>query len=212
MRRRIEIAILVILAATVVILFLNLRETDDYPPGIDPESPSSLPTWIAPILAHPCPWCELCPHRFELAETKLAVTITDRDGWHRLFWSGAETYTYDDPAFVGAALRNRTAEFAGGTWTIRGRYVPAITADAHPCPPAATEVDLRYVLRRGVFQEIDPVRDPSGTLTVPLRWLWFRYPYPPDRLDDFYWELENPTTFAGTERKPCACGLQARER
>ena len=47
--------------------------------------------------------------------------------------------------------------------------------------------------------------DPSGTVAVPRRLLWFRYAFPPDRVDDFWWELENPDTFAGDNATPCPC-------
>ncbi len=211
-RHIVEIAILGLLAAMVVILLLNHLEVDEYPEGINPtlSIPDDLPKWLSPILFHPCVFCEICPHRFETAECRLFVTVTDRDGWYRLFWAGAETYAYDDPALVGAALRNRTAELAGGTWTIRGRYAPAAPADPHPCPAVAGDVDLRFRLKRGTYPgPADPALDPSGTLAVPRRILWFRYPFPPDRVDDFWWELENPDSFAGTKKKPCACSASS---
>jgi len=208
-RTKIEVAAIAVLAAAVVILFLNLLEVDDYPPGLTPEEaarPGDLPPWLSPVLLHPCEVCQVCSHKFESAECRLAVTVIDHDGWYRLFWAGSETYVYDDPAYVGAALRNRTAELAGGTWTIRGRYAPEHKADPHPCPAAAGAVDLRYRLRRGRYPGPgDPALDPSGTLAVPLRPLWFRYPFPPDREDDFWWELENPESFAGTKPMPCTC-------
>jgi len=214
-RAAVELSILAALAATIVILLLNLSEVDRYPPALDPESiPGLLPSWFAPALLHPCAVCELCPHRFESVERKLEVTITDRDGWHRLFWAGPETYVYDDAALVGAALRNRTAEFGGGTWIIRGKYAPSLVTEPHPCPPAPGDIELRYRLHRGAFPgEGDRVLDPSGTLAVPRRWLWFRYAFPPDRVDEFWWELENPHAFAGTTKTGCPCGaMPAQER
>lgn len=208
-RTQVELAAVVVLAAVVAILFLNIREVDDYPPGLTLEEaarPAGFPPWLPPILIHPCEACQTCSHKFETAECRLAVTILDRDGWYRLFWSAPETYVYDDPAYVGAALRHRTAELSEGTWTIRGRYEPDHKAAAHPCPAAARDVDLRYRLKRGSFPGMgDPAPDPSGTLAAPRRVQWFRYRFPPDREDDFWWELENPETFAGTVKTPCPC-------
>lgn len=208
-RAKVEVSVMAVLAATIVILLLNLFEVDHYPPALDPDSVfQPLPSWFAPMLLHPCAVCELCPHRFETVECKIEVTITDRDGWYRLFWAGPETYIYADAALVGAALRNRTAEFSGGTWTIRGRYAPSLETEPHPCPAAPGDIELRYRLRRGdgFPGEGERILDPSGTLAVPRRWLWFRYPFPPDRVDEFWWELENPDSFAGGKATLCPCG------
>ena len=206
----VEVTVLAALAVSVVILVLNLLEVDDYPEALDPAAavtPDPLPSWLSPELKHGCDACATCIHRFETSECRIVATVRDRDGWHRLFWAGSETYTYDDPAFLGGALRNRTAELVGGTWTIRGRYTPAENHPPHACSPAAREVDLRYRLHRGRFPGTgDPALDPSGTLAVPGRLLWFRFSFPPDRVDDFWWELENPDTFAGASMIPCSCG------
>ena len=211
-RVAIELSVVAALAAVVVILFLNHLEVDEYPAGVDPKSAAELgdlPSWLIPELVHPCDVCKGCAHRFEATECRLAATVLDHDGWYRLFWAGSETYVYDDAALLGAALRNSTAEFVGGTWTIRGRYVPKDKPAAHECAAAVDQVDLRYRLRRGSYPGPgDPLIDPSGMLPVPLRILWFRYPFPPDRVDDFWWELENPDTFAGATRAPCACGAR----
>lgn len=206
-RTAIEILILATLAAAIAILVLNHLEVDEYPDGLGSiPVDRDLPSWLSTTLDHPCETCKACPHKFETAESRLAVTVTDRDGWYRLSWAGSESYAYDDAALVGAALRNRTAELKDGTWTIRGRYLPAERHETHSCTPAAGEVDLRYRLHRGMFPGPgDPAIDPSGTLAVPRRLLWFRYPFPPDCLDDFWWELENPETFAGTKPLPCTC-------
>jgi hypothetical protein len=206
MRRRVEFSVLAILAAAVVLLVLNHLESDEYPAGIDPRATSDLPTWLMPTLVHACETCKECTHRFEPSECRLNVTVRDRDGWYRLFWSGTDTYVYDDPALVGGALRNRTAELEGGTWIIRGRYRAEHEQPVHSCSEAADQVELTYRLKRGAFPgPADPALDPSGTVAVPSRIQWFRYPYPPDRVDDFWWELENPGSFAGTAATPCRC-------
>ncbi|HKS17519.1 MAG TPA: hypothetical protein VJU16_09425, partial [Planctomycetota bacterium] len=181
---------------------------DNYPEGIDPagDSIDDAPKWLARELNHRCDTCKSCPHKFEAGGSRIRVTVRDRDGWHRLFWAGAETYTYDDPAFLAGALRNRTSELVDGRWRILATYVPVENHPPHACTPVAKEIDLRYVLRRGPFPGPgDPVIDPSGTLPVPQRMLWFRFPYPPDRVDDFWWELENPDTFAGAATTVCTC-------
>ena len=213
-RAAIELSVMAALAAVVVILFLNHLEADEYPPGLSAAEPADLPSWISRELTHPCEACKGCSHAFETTECRLAATVRDRDGWYRLFWAGADTYVYDDAALLGAALRNSTAEFVEGSWTIRGRYAPKDHPAPHGCPAAVNEVDLRYRLMCGSFPGPgDPLIDPSGMFPVPLRLLWFRYPFPPDRVDDFWWELENPDTFAGTQPKPCTCGNKpAQER
>jgi len=205
-RAKLEFAILGLLAAAIVILVLNHFEPDDYPSAFGAtRGERDLPSWLVTTFEHACTACGTCAHRFEVEESRIAVTITDRDGWYRLFWAGEEIYTYDDPAMIGGALRNRTAELTAGSWTIRGRFVPLEPHAKHACTPAAVDVNLRYRLHRGELKgDVDPVIDPSGTFPVPTRARWFRYPYPPDRVDDFWWELENPDSFATP--KPCDCG------
>jgi hypothetical protein len=207
-RAAIEFAVIAILAAAIVVLLLNYLEVDDYPQSLEASTePDSLPPWMPPILFHPCVWCELCPHRFETAECKLTVTVTDRDGWYRLFWKAPETYTYTDPAHFAAALGRRTAEFGGGSWTIRGRYAPVDKPESHPCPSFVDEVRLSYRLNKGPFPgPAAPTVDSTGRLVVPTRMFWFRYPFPPEGYEEFWWELENPSDFARTAR--CACGVR----
>ena len=200
MRRGVEFAVLAILAAAVVLLVLNHLESDEYPASTVPERLEKLPPWLSTTFIHRCGETDRA-YRFEATECRTEVTVTDRDGWYRLFWSGADVYTYDDPALVGGALRNRTAELAGGTWIIRGRLVTE--QDSGKGDP----IELRYALRRGMFPGMGtPVMERSGTLPAPTRLLWFRYPYPPDRLDDFWWELENADAFEKTNPLACGCG------
>lgn len=215
-RTAVELSVLAVLAAAALILFLNFDEEDAYPEAMTAEeaaAPVDLPSWLSPTLAHPCEVCKLCAHRFEVVECRRVVTVIDRDGWYRLFWAGPETYAYEDAALVGGALRLRTAEFGEGAWTIKGRYVPANPTDPHPCPASADTVDLTYRLRQGPFPGPgDPALDPSGTLAVPVRFPWFRYRFPPGDDVEFWWELENPTTFAGSKPNPCACGHPVPEK
>jgi len=198
------------MAATVLVLVLNYLEVDRFPDGLPaPPGPinADASSWLGAVLRHPCPQCGECAHRLELEECRLQVTVTDRDGWYRLFWAADDVHFYDDPALVGGSLWNPTAELTGGTWTIRGRYVPAVPMKPHPCPAAAESFHLKYRLRRGAFSGTgEPVVDPSGTLAAPRIIFWFSYRFPEDRQDDFWWELENPSTFAGTSRLPCSCG------
>lgn len=203
MNRRVavEIAVLVLLAATVVVLWLNHGEIDEYPPSSTVDTLGDLPSWLRATQPYSCEACKERVRRFVPSECRISVTITDRDGWYRLFWAGAETYTYDDAALVGGALRNSTAVLSGGTWTIRGRYVPVEQHPPHVCPGLTGEFELRYRLERGrIPDSIDPVIDSSGALAAPRRFLWFRYPFPPDRVDDFWWELEMPADEQKQER------------
>ncbi|HEU4338909.1 MAG TPA: hypothetical protein VFS19_02475 [Planctomycetota bacterium] len=207
MRRGMESALLAILAATVVILVLNHLEADEYPQSSTVDPLGDVPSWLEPTSIHRCPAFTDRTYRFEAIECLIEVTVTDRDGWYRLFWAGPETYRYSDPALVGGALRNGTAVLSGGTWRIRGRYVsnpvPATNSNDYPADP----VELCYWIGRGKFPGTgDPVLDKGGTTAVPTRFLWFRYPFPPDRVDDFWWELQDPESFAGTLPIPCPCG------
>jgi hypothetical protein len=204
-RAKFEFAILAVLAAALALLVLNHLEVDEYPSAIGAtRGERDLPSWLVTTFEHACPTCGTCAHRFEAAESKITVTITDRDGWYRLFWAADEVYTYDDPAMIGGALRNRTAELTEGTWTIRGTFV-ATKHDQHECTPAAGDVELRYKLHRGEMPaDVAPVIDSSGMVPVPTRAKWFSYPFPPERVDDFWWELENPESFAKVQ--PCPCG------
>jgi hypothetical protein len=202
-----QAGILAALAATVLILFLNHFEVDRFPEGLrGPPGPlnADAPSWLEDRLAHPCPHCGECAHLREMEECRLQVTVTDRDGWYRLFWAAPEVYIYDDPALVGGSLWNSTAELTGGTWRIRGRYVPEAAKEPHPCPAAVRAFDLKYRLRRGAYPGPgNPVLDPSGTLAVPGNFSWFSYRFPKDRQDDFWWELEvAPKWVSG----PCDCG------
>ena len=206
-RRAVEFTILAVLAATVVILLLNHLEEDNYSPSSDLRFDEDLPAWVSPTLTHHCETCGNCSHAFATSECRIRVTVKDRDGWYRLFWAGAEIYTYDDAADVGRALRNRTAELVEGSWIVRGEYAPGDHPGPHACTPAANRVELTYRLRREPYPGPgDPALDPGGTVAVPRRLLWFRYAFPPDRVDDFWWELENPDTFAGENAQPCPCG------
>ena len=207
---KIQVAIFAAMAATAVILLLNYLEVDRYPKGLDsPPGPrnAEVPIWLPRLMLHGCVYCETCPHRFVLSECRLSVTVTDHDGWYRLFWAGDDTYVYDDPAQVVAALQNTTAEVTDSIWTIRGRYVPVEATDPHPCPAAAGEVELRYRLRHGAFPGFGrPAVDPSGTLAVARAFYWVQRKSPNDRAGDLWWELENPDSFAGTRKALCPCG------
>lgn len=205
-----QVGILAAMAATIVILLLNYLEVDRYPKGLD-ASPgprnADLPIWFPRLMLHGCVYCETCPHRFALSECRLSVTVTDHDGWYRLFWAGDDSYVYDEPEAVAAALRNSTAELTDSILTIRGRYAPVEAADPHPCPAAAGEVELRYRLRHGTFPGFGrPAVDPSGTLSVARTFYWSQRKSPNDPAGDLWWELENPSTFAGTKAVPCPCG------
>ncbi len=195
-----------LLAATVALLYLNYLEKDHYPGALD-APPGAVnaerPAWLPPLLAHPCTLRAICPHALELSGNRLLVTVTDRDGWYRLWNAGSETYLYDDPSQLRGALENPTAS-ADGTWTIRGRYAPAAVADlAHRCRPAPGEFELRYRLRLGRYPagELRLARDPSGLLVVPRELPWASF-----EGVDFWWELENPSDFAGARKSPCPCG------
>lgn len=201
-----------VLGLVALVLYLNFLEKDYYPPALE-AAPEPLaaggPPWLPALLFHGCPACGACAHGLRIEESRILVTVTDHDGWYRLFWAGSETYRYDDPAYVRGALFNPSAS-AEGLWVIRGAYEPVAPPGlAHPCTAAPAGFELRYRFRHGTYPSAPEgvATDPSAVLGVPLRFRWMTSGLAGETLDG-WWELENPHGFAGTSAHRCPGGAR----
>ena len=147
------------MALAIVILVLNLRESDDYefgsetPPGPGNNVPADDFAFqrILPELkfVHACSGCGECVHPFEIVANRRVMSMRDHDGWYKLFWAADEEYFYADPIHMLADWgKNRTAESPRGSWLIRIRAGTAThrTAPAHECGQIPREILLRYEL------------------------------------------------------------------
>jgi hypothetical protein len=145
------------LAVVALLLALNYLEPDVYPEG-SPVPPPPGPNvdagdpFLRQILpetfTHGCDLCGPCAHPVELVEARREASLTDHDGWYRLFWAGDDTYWYDDPVFLVQGTTRRTAGPVQGRFTIRARTGPAAHGrkPPHPCGEIPAEIDLEYDL------------------------------------------------------------------
>lgn len=110
-----------LMAAGALLIGLNLRERDRYELGsLDPvdgreDAAHDLELLVPKALTHG----EGCAHPVEVVEQRRRLTLLDRDGWYRLFWSGAETYHYKELVHLAADFNNPTAALPSGRWEIR---------------------------------------------------------------------------------------------
>jgi hypothetical protein len=115
-----------LLAGVAALLVLNLRERDHFVMGsleaVDAHDPPLPPSW-----SH-----EACEHPLELLESKGRLTLRDRDGWHRLFWAGDETYYYQELTHLAAELANPTASDPRGSWRLIVRPGPGACGRTFP--------------------------------------------------------------------------------
>lgn len=125
----------VLLAAVAGILLLNLRERDHYVMGsleaVDAQDPPLPPSW-----AH-----DGCEHPLELLQARGRLALRDRDGWHRVFWAGDDTYYYAELTHLAAELANPTASDPTGRWDLSVRPGPG------PCGKAFPAETWVYALR-----------------------------------------------------------------
>jgi hypothetical protein len=179
--RRAGRALLALMAATIAILVLNILERDGYPPALPaPPRESNVPgvdeafrKIVPPALSHPCPTCGECSHPVETLENRRFVRVLDRDGWYRLSWAGAETYVYDDPAYLVGALQNPTAEVLEGFWWIRARP-GAPPGPPHACPSFPPVICLSYMfLASETPLEDRPAPAAAGLPDAPEYVAWF---------------------------------------
>ena len=124
-----------LLAGVAAILVLNLRERDHFVMGslepLEAEDPPVPATWTHGA----------CEHRLERVEARGRLTLRDRDGWHRLFWAGDETYHYKELAHLAAELANPTASDPAGRWELSVKPGPG------PCGAALPAETLVYALK-----------------------------------------------------------------
>ena len=172
------IPVLAIAGVAILLLALNLRESDYYefgtetPPGIgnNVDADDGAFQKIFPDLkfVHACPSCGECVHPYEIVENRRVMSIHDHDGWYKLFWAADEQYYYEDPVHMLADWgMNRTAETPRGAWKLRLRAGPAThrSAPAHECGSIPREIALAYEL---VSSE-DPLEESFHSGDGPLR-------------------------------------------
>jgi hypothetical protein len=177
--------LLAFMGFAILLLILNLRESDHYefgsetpPPrgnNVDGDDGAFARIFPEPRFVHACAGCGECVHPFEVVENRRVLTIHDHDGWYKLFWAADEDYYYSDPIHLLADFgKNRTAETPRGTWTIRLRSGPAThrSAPAHDCAQIPREISLQYEL---VISE-DPLEasfhSGDGPLKIPGQFCW----------------------------------------
>jgi hypothetical protein len=183
--RKLFVVLTPVLAFAIVLLVLNLRESDHYefgtltPPtkGNNVDGDDGAFSRIFPELrfVHACAGCGECVHPFEIVDNRRVMSIHDHDGWYKLFWAADEDYYYSDPIHLLADFgQNRTAETPRGTWTIRLRSGPAThrSAPAHECGQIPHDIALQYEL---VLSE-DPLEasfhSGDGPLKIPAQFGW----------------------------------------
>lgn len=165
--------LLAALTAAALLLALNYFEPDTYenfvpaPSGPNVDKHDGLLWRVLPeAFLHSGPDGKPCRHPVELVESRRVMTLTDHDGWYRLFWAGDDEYFFDDPVFLVAAMNKRTSGAAQGQWTIRVR------AASKTCGLKTEEASLNYVLEVGPEPAAAEPVDIAG-LSVPrvLTWL-----------------------------------------
>jgi hypothetical protein len=182
--------VLAFLAIGIVLLVLNLRESDRYEFGslTPPAKGSNVPTddyafqRIFPEFkfTHPCAGCGECVHPFEVIESRRTMQMRDHDGWYKVFWAADEVYHYSDPIHMLADWsNNRTAENPTGSWKIRLRAGSAThrSAPSHDCGQIPREIAVSYEL---------------VSTAVPLEDSWHSGDGPMRILRTFSWLTMNP--------------------
>ena len=133
-----------------LLLWLNLRELDHYELGsLDPvdgsaEAAHDLENLLPKTIYHVDH-----SHALEVVEQHRELTLRDRDGWYRVFWSGDEIYHYKELVHLAADLQNSTATKPAGRWTIKLR------AAAAPCGTSPLDATVIYELTEGIFLDQD---------------------------------------------------------
>ena len=216
-----------LMAASILLLLLNIRERDFYEYGEPVEDPSSFvgrphqigeeDTFLTALMPEPfvhvCPTRKDCSHPIELIEASRDLWVIDRDGWYRLFWSGDDVYTFKDLVHLAEAMRNPTADAPAGHVILRFRVEPAShpKGEPHKCGDIPTTYSVHYYLEHSE-DPVDPSPGADGLYSgipmpekIPaLAFLYEGLPHRPSILY-YFWRLDGPETRIETTR-PCACG------
>lgn len=164
MKRLAFVLILLLKAAAVWILVLNLQEVDYYPGGMpDPRlttgpDPEMAKSYLPLSFMHGS-----CTHAGTVVRNEMEFSLVDVDGWYRLLWSGPETYHYDDLAFFLQGMECSTATHPSGRWRLRIEYARSCSENV----PAAIELDYRLSL--GACPEDEFGTDETGLLKFGRR-------------------------------------------
>ena len=198
-----------LLAFAAVILALNYLEEDLYPYALTapPSDPLNAPDpWGLPkTLPHPCPDCDgaICEHEVVLNQCEVVISVIDRDGWYRLFWSEDDIHYYDDPVYFMEALKNPSTLGYIGIFTIEGECKPA--GHDHACGREHVKsFRIVYQLTESPerLQEKEP--PPDAPFPAPPLYRWMSYPRVRDGKEiqiDYAWELQTLEVSPG----PCNC-------
>lgn len=182
--RKAALIALVPLALAIALLVLNLRESDLYEFG------SAAPAGKGGVSAddfafqrvfpdlkfiHACAGCGECVHPFEILENRRVMSIRDRDGWYKVFWSDDEQYFYGDPVHLLADWgNNRSADPPRGRWTIRLRAGASThrTAPAHDCGQIPREIALAYDLAPSADPLDETFHSGDGPMKILQTFSW----------------------------------------
>jgi len=201
------------LITLVVLLVLNLGESDRYefgtetptPPGNNVDAEDAAFNRVFPDLkfVHACPGCGECVHRFEIVENRRVLSMRDHDGWYKVFWAADDIYYYSDPVHMIADWgQNRTAEAPAGTWSIRlraGRPTHPTGSD-HDCGRLPREIALDYVLEFSETPLDETYHSGDGPLKILQTFTWLvTNPGKPVSLS---WKLSGPPKVVV---EPCSC-------
>jgi hypothetical protein len=201
------------LGTLVVLLLLNLKESDQYEfgteqfpaPGNNVDADDGAFARIFPDLkyVHACPGCGECVHRLEVIENRRVLLLHDHDGWYKVFWAKDEEYYYTDPVHLLADWgANRTAQQPNGAWSIRIRSGPATHpgGSPHDCGSLPKDITLTYKLEFSDAPLADTTWSGDGPIKVLQTFSWlFTNPGKPVSLG---WRLSGiPKIDVG----PCPC-------
>lgn len=214
-------AILPALAAAILLLILNLSEADIYvgglpePPKEPPSADMGLPPGLSREVVCDCA-CEHCHHLARVESAATLYKVVDADGWYRLFWSGDDTYYFDDLSYFLNALENRTWKEASGVRILYIVYQRGCPEDEpqHACSSEIpVRVRLQYRLALGGMPSV-----PGGRLTDPRGMIELPAALPGDAIRPYYgyfrgepigaalslgWALDAAPQ---VEYGPCSCG------
>lgn len=164
MRRLVFFLLLLLKAAALWILILNLMEVDYYPGGLSDRrvvtgpDPETAKSYLPLSFTHGS-----CTHAGTVVRNEMEFSLVDVDGWYRLLWSGAETYYYEDLAYFLQGMECSTATDPSGRWRLRIEYARSCV---EPVPGA---IELDYRLSLGACLEDEFGTEDTGLLKFGRR-------------------------------------------